>query len=287
MIDYEAKIPNTELTLKDLSKIALKRLSSIFLLDIDKNIIVPLKSSIYKENTPLDWDKEINNIIESNISTQFQAMAKILYSRTCVEKQINTPEQNSELIIKRKTGELNNLNLFPIKIEDNKCKLALIFSIDITNIKNKTEKMEKQMASVHKDMNELNRLFISIARNYYTQVIKFDIVSGDTSKINFKGNTITETPMITWTLIFEKNFKNVHPDDYNEVTKYFDIKSITEMTPGTKKQITYRAKNKTEGYRWYRTIIILTEDEPTTAIALTSNITKDLLNNTVLSNLLY
>ena len=273
-------IGKTGLTIKDIFDKSSSRLQSIFVLDVVNNNVIPLKIS----DTPGDlfkqpyflWDENMNEVIDTLCATQYRAAAKMIYSRSFVKTKLFDMGQHSEMVVERTDGKWNNINLQPLKCEDGECKVALLSFVDITAVKKRSMNMENQMAAVKKDVTGMGRLFCIFAKENFSQVIKFDIITGEASRVSFENGEITEVPLQNWTIFFNKIFEMVHPDDLENVRNVFSVGRIKSLAPKEKISCIFRSKVSSEEYGWYRTTISVLEEEPTTAFAVSSEVSEEL-----------
>lgn len=269
-------LKNLGFSVQDISSRVSERFSGIYVMDVKNRKILAFKSLYqeknYDEPVEIDWDKTINEDFNRIMSPKYRALALITFDRDHLKKKFTDLSQSSEFIYQNSTDQWFNMQLRPLKIVDGDCHTVLVTIVDITDSKKKVETIAKQMEQFHKGVMSSNWYFSQTAKDLYSEILKFDILSGETYKIVFEDDEPKYIPLVHCTILYDKIFESIHPKDLEEVKKIFAWEKIRAMNPGDVIEHSFRryVNNK---YHWYTVSVHVSEFEPSIAVIFARDIT--------------
>lgn len=269
-------LKNLGFSVQDISSRVCERFSGIYVMDVKNRKILAFKSLYqeknYDEPVEIDWDKTINEDFNRIMSQKYRALALITFDRDHLKKKFTDLSQSSEFIYQNSTDQWFNMQLRPLKIVDGDCHTVLVTIVDISDSKKKVETIAKQMEQFHKGVMSSNWYFSQTAKDLYSEILKFDILSGETYKIVFEDDEPKYIPLVHCTILYDKIFESIHPKDLEEVKKIFAWEKIRAMNPGDVIEHSFRryVNNK---YHWYTVSVHVSEFEPSIAVIFARDIT--------------
>lgn len=248
----------------------------IYVMDIASNKVYAIKSInekyFYDEPVDYEWDGKFLSYVNAVFAAKYRAMALVTFDRTHLSKKFTESNQKYECVYELNNGEWNNVCFQPLKIENGECKCVLVTFSDISESKAKFDEMALQMERFHKGSKFSNWYFAQVSQDMYSQILKFDLLTGDTSKIIFEDNEPKEVPVMNWNTIHDQLIDSIHPKDLEIASNVFSVDRIKSMAPGEMLECTFRRyiENK---YHWYNMTIHVSELEPSVAVVFERDIT--------------
>lgn len=248
----------------------------IYVMDVPSNRVYAIKSinekDFYDEPVDYDWDGKILTYVNSIFAAKYRAMALVTFDRNHLSRKFTSLDQKYEFVYELNNGEWNNVRFQPLRIENGECKCVLVTFSDFSESKAKIDEMTQQMERFHKGSKFSNWYFAQVSQDMYSQILKFDMLTGDTSKIIFEDNEPKEVPVMNWKSIHDQFIDSIHPKDLEIVSGIISIDRIKSMVPGEVLECTFRRyiENK---YHWYNVTIHVSELEPSVAVVFERDIT--------------
>ena len=283
-MDKSQIISNTDISIDELFDRMASKIHSIYLMDCEKNLIVPLKttqdSKEFNDSVKFEWDMHIDKIIERFMAPQFRIAAKVLFSRDYIQKKYTNLAFTSQFMFQTNEGEWRNLDLIPVRVTEDQCLSCVLLLVDITEVKKRQETMEMQLNEVKRNSENLKNLCVLFGTNLTDQLVKYDVVTDQASLIKTENNELVETPISDFSKNYDLLVTTVHPDDVERLKAYTSLAKIKEMKPESNYTLIYRSKIKDKrNYRWYKTTTILLREETTTAFIASQDITDEIMQN--------
>ncbi len=197
---------------------------------------------------PYSYDEYINKVTE--IMTEPED-AKIFREKTDREYLLNLVAQGkTEDVFEYRTklidGELVDVRHTTYLTKHHKTN-DIIAHINDKNITSQ-KKNERQMR-------KYEQILITTATDTYKGVRRVNLETQQAEYIRFNDGQIIETQIGKWTDWITNQKKNVHPDDFNKVLKFFSMENLLSLKVGVPCRLDYRSstKNNENIYRVYTT----------------------------------
>lgn len=264
------------LSMQDVSNHICERFSGIYVMDIKKHKIVVIKSlykeEVFTEPVEKDWGNTIFEDFINLMSAKYRALALITFDREHLKKKFSDLTQSSEFIYQDGSEKWYNMQIKPLKIEDGDCTAVLVSIIDISEAKKKVETIARQMEQFHKGVVSSNWYFSQTAKDMYSEILKFDILSGETYKIVFEDDEPKDIPLMQCNQLYDKIFESIHPKDLEETRRVLSLDKIRAMNPGDVIEHSFRSYVN-DKYHWYTVSVHVSEFEPSIAVIFARDIT--------------
>ncbi|MBQ1629588.1 MAG: diguanylate cyclase [Treponema sp.] len=275
MTENEKIFDDLGITLHEILDKAAGRFYGIYVMDTDNNKIIAIKSfyqnEFYEVPVVHEWDHTILEDVNKSMASKYRALALVMFDRQHLRKKFTDINQRSDFIFQRTTGEWNNVAFTPLRLSNGECSLLLVTFVDITDPKNKLDKMSELLELSHKDVLSSNWYFSMVAHDMYPWILKFDLYSGEVMRIVFEDNAPKELPMLDWESSYERLIESIHPKDLEGAKTRFSMKRLREMSPGEVLEYTFRRYEENK-YQWFSVSIHISSVEPSIAVAFARNI---------------
>ncbi len=140
----------------------------------------------------------------------------------------------------------------------------------------------KQLDEKDRVVKNYEQILTMTASETYKAVRRLDLETEQSDYIYFEDGQVHQVKLGSWREWFERQEKNVHPDDYERIKTIFDIDNIRMMEEGKTFQEIFRAatKNKDVYYNTYSTTVSITSiDGKKTALITIIDNTKAIMND--------
>lgn len=273
--DFEV-LNNVGLNIKEIDNHIFERFKGIYVLDIKNHKIIVLKSlyetSFYDEPVVKEWDNILLKEFDNLTSAKYKALALVTFDRNHLKKKFSDMSQSSEFVYQDPQDKWFNLQLKPLKFDGQDCSSVLVSIVDITESKDKVEAIMKQMEQFHKGAISSNWYFSQTAKDLYSDILKLDILSGETYRIVFEDDEPKDIPLMHCSVLYEKIFESIHPKDYDLARKVLSLEKMRAMNPGDVIEHSFR-RYIDDKYHWFTVSVHVSEFEPSIAVIFARDVT--------------